>query len=100
MILRPLTEGTVAGTGTLTVKSRILGGVLISTNNTNAVTVVIRTNDSSGYQVFDLSTLSPGFHIAPIRLEGPDGSNVKATETLYYDISGTGGSAQLYEWVQ
>lgn len=97
MILRPLTPGAVSGTGTLTVGSRTLGGVLISTNNTNAATVVIKTNDSSGYEVFDISTLSPGFHIAPIRLEAPGES---ATETLYYDISGTGASAQLYEWVQ
>lgn len=90
MLLRPLTAGKVSGTGTVTLESRILGGVLITTDNTNAAAVVVRATDSSGAKVFDLSTLSPGFHIAPLQ----------AAAQIYYDISGTGASAMLFEWVE
>lgn len=98
MLLRALTDGAVSGTGTITVENRTLGGVLISTNNTNAAVVVVRVTDSSGHRVFSISSLTPGFHVAPIRLQGPN--DKQASQTLYYDISGTGASAQLFEWVE
>jgi hypothetical protein len=91
MLLRPLTNGAVSGTGTVTLQGRLLGGVLITTNNTNAVTVTVQRTDASGTEVFDISTLSPGFHVAPIDV---------GAATLYYSISGTGGAAQLFEWVE
>jgi hypothetical protein len=91
MLLRPLTNGSVSGTGTITLQGRLLGGVLVTTNNTNAVTITVQRTDSSGTEVFDLSTLSPGFHVAPIDV----GASV-----LYYNVSGTGGAAQFFEWVE
>lgn len=91
MLLRPKTAGSVAGTGTIQLEGRILGGVLLSTNNTNAAAVVIRSNDASGAVVFQLSSLSPGFFVAPVDV---------GTRQLYYDISGTGALAQLYEWIE
>ena len=91
MVLRKLSNGRISGTGTIQCKSFILGGVLISTNNTNAAAVQIRRDDVNGKLLFDISTITSMFATAPISTEG--------TQTLYYSITGTGGSAQLYEWV-
>ena len=93
MLLKAIgNDGALTGTGTVSVESRILGGVLITTNGTNAATVVLRRENSSGKQVFDYSGIPPYFATGPMSMEG--------TQTLYYDISGTGAAAQLYEWVE
>ena len=94
MNLTPLTAGKVAGTGTLMLTGQhgaggTVGGVLISTDGTNAAVVILRENDSSGRIIFDVSSKTPQFPVAPLRLE---------TDKVYYDISGTGASAMLYEW--
>jgi len=91
MQLRAMTNGSVSSTGTLTLKTGIVGGVIISTNNTNAAVVVLRRDNASGKQLFSMSTVTAVGVFAPIWMEN--------TETLYYDISGTGASAQIYEWV-
>lgn len=91
MILKRLTNGAVDSTGSVTVESKILGGVLITTDNTNAGTVVLRRDDGSGAQILDISTVTTMFITAPITMEG--------TDTLHYTVSGTGCAVQLYEWV-
>ncbi len=92
MILKSLTNGKVTGTGTLimsqTMSQGIFGGVLISTDGTNAVTVTL--TDGSGQKIFEVSTTIPGFVIAPIH---------SLSNTLAYAITGTGGAAQFYEWI-
>lgn len=91
MLLKPLgATGALTSTGTITCESRVVGGVLITTDGTNAATVVLYRDNSSGAQVFDLSTKSPIFVAAPISL---------GSQTLYYDVSGTGAAAQFFEWV-
>lgn len=85
-------DGALAGTGTLTCESRIMGGVLITADGTNNATVIVRRENSSGKQVFDLVTKSPIFITGPIGLVG--------TQALYYDVSGTGAAAQFFEWVE
>ena len=95
MNLTALTNGKVAGTGTVTLQGQhgdggTVGGVLISTDGTNAAAVVLRKNDASGAIVFDLSTKTPIFVTAPIL--------VANTAQVYFSITGTGASAQLYEW--
>ena len=92
MVLRKLTNGAVTSTGTVTVQSGILGGVLITTNNTNAVTVVCHRDDASGQQILDISTVTAMFITGPFDME--------QTQSLYYSVSGTGGAAQFYEWVE
>ena len=91
MILRKLTNGKISGTGEIDVPSRLFGGALISTNSSNAAAVVIRENDVNGDIIFDLSTISPAMVSAPFDISGAD--------KIYYSISGTGASAQLYEWI-
>ena len=91
MILRRLTAGSITGTGTLTVESQIVGGILLTADGTNAASVTLQRDTSGGTKIIELSsTIS-------MWISGPFG--MEETETLYYAISGTGGSAQLYEWV-
>ncbi len=95
MKLLPLTAGAVAGSNTVTLTGQVsaagtIGGVLISTDGTNAAVVVLRKNDGSGTILFDISTKTPIFVVAPIRVDD--------TVTVHYAISGTGASAMLYEW--
>ena len=89
MLLKSKTAGKVSGTGTITLDTGILGGVLISTDGTNAAAVVIQKTNSSGEKVLDVSTKQPLWVGAPMDVGA----------TMYYDISGTGASAQLYEYV-
>ena len=95
MLLKPATDGSITGTGTFVLESTILGGVLITADGTNAATVIVRYVNSSGKQIFKLVTKSPIFITGP--LSNRDGGNT--SQTAYYDVSGTGGAAQFYEWV-
>ena len=93
MLLKALgNDGAVTGTGTFPVALGMLGGVLITADGTNNATVILRREDSTGKQVFDLVTKSPTFIAAPIGLEG--------SKVLYYNVSGTGAAAQFFEWVE
>lgn len=93
MLLKALgNDGAVTSTGTFTVANGIVGGVLITADGTNNATVILRRNNSTGKQLFDLVTKAPTFVAAPIGMEG--------TTTLYYDVSGTGAAAQFFEWVE
>ena len=92
MQLHSLTNGAITGTGTLKrTGGGAFGGALINTDNTNAMTVAIHLNDANGKKIFNAATISSGFFIAPIDDEGAD--------CLYYSITGTGGTAQLFSWV-
>ena len=91
MLLKTLTAGAVSGTDTLTVKGFIIGGVLITTDGTNAASVTIRRNDASGKILFQISTKTPIFVSGPFSTE--------ETSTIYISVSGTGGAAQIYEWI-
>lgn len=89
--LYALTNGSVSGTSTLSISSQsTFGGVVISADGTNSVTVIVRLNDSAGKIIFKLVTKSPGVFIAPVYLEGQ-------TE-IWYSVSGTNGAAQFYSW--
>ncbi len=90
MILKPIMpNGRIAGTGTLPCPSRMLGGVLVSADGTNAGVVTIRKDSSTGAIIFDQSAIVPTFWQAPIL----------ASDVIYYSISGTGCTAMLYEWI-
>ena len=91
MLLKPVSDGSVAGTGTLTFESGILGGVLITANGTNDTTVTLQRNNSSGTKVFQIVTKSPIFVAGPINIGGQAG---------YYAVSGVGAGCQYYEWVE
>lgn len=95
MKLLPLTAGAVAGANTVTLTGQVgdagtIGGVLITTDGTNAADVVLRKNDGAGAILFDISTKTPIFVVAPIKVDD--------TATVHYTISGTGAAAMLYEW--
>lgn len=96
MLLKALTDGSVAGTGTLTFPSNfqggILGGVLITTDGTNAAVVTVQRTDSSGKTIFKISTKQPLMIMAPFGMEG--------ATVAYYSVSGTGAAAQFFEWCE
>lgn len=91
MLLKALTEGRVSGTSTLQVPDGILGAVLISTDSTNAAVVTVQRIDGAGKTIFSISTKTPLFVAGPFSLEG--------ATAVYYSVSGTGATAQFYEWV-
>jgi hypothetical protein len=97
MLLKPVTNGAVAGTGTALLESRILGGVLISTDGTNAAVVTVQKDNSSGRQIFSISTKSPIFIAGPIANRDTDNST---SQVAYYSVTGTGAAAQFFEWVE
>ena len=91
MLIKALTNGRISGTGSLEVSSGILGGALITTNGTDAVTVTVQRVDSGGKTIVSVSTTVPMFVAGPFSLEN--------SLIAYYSVSGTGGTAQLYEWI-
>lgn len=92
MILNTITNGSISGASTTPIKGKLLGAVSITADGTNNATVICRTTDASGQIIFHMVTKSPVFIAAPISNNGSD--------VLYYSISGTGASAQLYEWIE
>ena len=91
MLLKPVSDGAVTSTGTLSFETGILGGVLISADGTNLAIVTLQENNSDGAKVFEIDTKSPIFIAGPIGI----GSSVG-----YYNVSGTGAKVQWYEWVE
>ena len=91
MLIKALTDGRVSGTGSLTVGSGILGGILITTDGVTAVTVLAKRVNSGGKTIVSVTTAIPMFIAGPFSLEDSD--------TVYYSVSGTGGEAQFYQWV-
>jgi len=89
-MLRAITIEKTTGTGTVSLTRGLFGGVLLSTDGTNAAAVVIRKNNATGDVIFDLSSKQPGYYM---------GDPIEAAEKIYYSISGTGALAQLYEYV-
>ena len=96
MILKPVSDGTVAGTGVIQFSSNILGGVLITADGTNAAVVTLQADNSDGITVFSISTKSPIFVAGPVSIVDANGDTTVAG---YYSVTGTGAAAQFYEWV-
>lgn len=97
MLLRAATDGAISGTGTAVLQSHLLGGVLITADGTNNAVVIVRKENATGKRIFSLTTKIPMFIRGPIANRDDNGGS---SQTVYYDISGTGAAAQLYEWVQ
>ena len=85
-------SASLESTGTMTIESGIIGGVLITADGTNDATITVQRNDANGKTVFDLVTKSPAFIVAPVSLE--------STTQAYYSVTGTGAAAQFFEWVE
>jgi hypothetical protein len=90
MILKPITSGSISGVGLIACQSKLLGGVLISVDGTNAGTVVVRKDSETGDVVFHMVAFRPVFC----------GNPILASDILYYSITGTGCTAMLYEWIE
>ena len=91
MLLKAITNGSVSGTGTLTCESFVIGGILITTDNTNQGTVIIRREDSTDKQIIEIKTVTSMWVSGPFSLE--------QTTKFYHDVTGTGCEAQFFEWV-
>ncbi len=91
MLLKVLTNTSIDGTGSVNCESRILGGILITTDNSAVGTVIIKRNNSSGKEIIKIATATTMWINGPFSMEG--------TTTVYFDVSGTGCKVHLYEWV-
>ncbi|MDD5189463.1 MAG: hypothetical protein PHE50_00290 [Dehalococcoidales bacterium] len=94
MFLRNLTDGKITGTGTIDITNSGCKAikVLISTNNSAAAAVIIRKDGPLGQKIFDMSTITAGdFPYQAVLVDN--------TNTIYYDISGTAASAQIYGYI-
>lgn len=89
--VRPLSNGTLTGTGTLNLEGYLFGGVDLNSDGTNAGVVIIRDGSSTGTILLDTSSVVGKTIIAPFRCP---------SQIVYYDISGIGADAMLYEWVE
>jgi hypothetical protein len=87
MALKTASNGSISGTGTVELESTIVGGVLVSTDGTNAATVIIKDLDNNGETVISYS----GKEAIWI-----DGDFYCQSGTAYYAISGTGATAQIF----
>lgn len=90
MIYRPLTSSATTGVVTIAMTGTLFGGVVISTDGTNAAVVSVRENDSGGKLLFSVSTKQPMIWFGPIS----SGSSI-----VYLSVTGTGASAFFYEAV-
>lgn len=87
-MLRPITNGKVSGTLTTKCSSGVIGGVLITADGTNDATVVLHADNSDGHIALEVATKNSLWVPGPIHL---------GSRTLYYSITGTGATAQIYE---
>ena len=90
MLMQDLTGGKVAGSGIIQCPTKIVGGVLISADTSNDVTVQIRKGGPTGALIFDLVTRVPVFMGAPF----------SADSQIYYSVSGANGYAQIFGWAE
>lgn len=86
--VRDISGGAVSGTNTYQCPSEIFGGCLIGTDGVNAVTVTVRRNNETGAIVFQVTTKTPLSVFAPF----------EADAAVHTVVSGTGGTAQFFEW--
>lgn len=88
--IKPLSTNTVTGTGTLNLSAgHMFGGFDLNADGTNVATCIIRNENVSGTILATSKTISGKTFIAPIEA---------ISGIIFFDISGVGGDAFLYEW--
>lgn len=87
--VKPLTNATKTGTGTIKLDGYLFGGYDLNCDGTNEGTLIVRDGDSAGTVLVDVGSITGKNMLAPIKTE---------TGSIYYSISGTGADAMLYEW--
>lgn len=84
-----LSDAASATTGTITLTSGAkFGGFDMSTDGTNSGTIVIRNDSATGRILINSDSAFGKVLIAPI----------PSSNTIYYSISGTNATVQLFEW--
>ena len=87
--MREISNGALTGTGGLTLtQGFLIGGILVNADGTNAATVTIQEVNSAGKTLFSYTSKQPQF------IRGPFRSN---SQTLYYSVSGTNASLEVFE---
>ena len=84
----PITDDTVTGTGTITMKGELFGGFDLNCDGSNAGTLIVRDTGASGKILVKTNSVTGKIAYAPMPCSG----------TIYYSVSGTGATAFLYEW--
>jgi len=88
--IKPLSTNTVTGTGTFNLSAgHMFGGFDLNADGTNVATIIIRNQNVSGTILVTSKSISGKIFIAPMEA---------ASGIIYYDVSGSGGDAFLYEW--
>ena len=96
MYLVDISSGQLSsGTYTLPCLSRIIGGVNMQSDGTNACVVTLQAGSSTGPTVFEQSVKGPFFPVAPI-INGNTPGN--ASTGVYVTITGTNAGVQIFEW--
>ncbi len=91
MLLKVLTNEAVTGTGSVECRSQILGGILVSTDNSTVGTVIINREDTNGKEIIKIKTATTMWINGPFSLEG--------TSTVFFNVTGNNCEVHLYEWV-
>lgn len=86
----PLTAASITGSGTISLDGgHLFGGYDLNADGTNAASLIVRDNNSSGQVLVDTSTVVGKTIIAPFQV--PSGQ-------IWYSLSGTGADVMLYKW--
>lgn len=86
MAYKALTDGQISGTGTITCHDQRFGGIILGADGTNVGTVVIKDTDTNGQTFFSFAASASQAVWA----------NIECSGTIYYSITGTNATAQLY----
>jgi hypothetical protein len=89
--VRPITDDTVTGTGTIQLDGHLFGGFDLNCDGTNTGTIIVRDENVTGKVIINSNSVTGKTVIAPFRC---------TSGVIYYSVSGTLADAMLYEWVE
>ena len=89
--VKPLFDGLKTGAGTVEMDGYLFGGCDLNTDGSNVGTVEVREDSASGKLLLHTKSAVGKTPVAPFKSQ---------SKTIYYNISGTGADAMLYEWVR
>ena len=88
MTISEVSNGAITGTGYLRLTNNLIGGILVNADGTNAASITLRDGSNTGPVLFSYSSKQPLFIQNPIRCN---------SNQIYYSISGTGTSVEIFE---
>lgn len=91
IVLQALTGKVAAGSDTVQCPQQKLGGLLITADGTNTVTVTVRKTNAEGELIIDaFQTRSSMFLAGPF--------DTAPATAIHYTLAGAGGGMQVFAW--